>query len=220
MQGSAYRYFKMFQQLCGEHAFRNVTLVTTMWDQLKDEAIGFQRDQELRNDFWNIMEEKGSQITTFDGSHAQAESIILQLLGKAPVTLQLQRELVDDAQPLDNTSAGRPIATSLDHTIASATKEAEELRCQLRDATAYQETYERERLIKSRDKAEKEARMNKHKRNRLKSRVGVETQEKLKADKKAAKQKVSGKEKIALFASFLGLTVNIVFAILPFVGII
>ncbi|KAF2110482.1 P-loop containing nucleoside triphosphate hydrolase protein [Lophiotrema nucula] len=220
MQGSAYRYFKMFQSLCGEHAFKNVTLVTTMWDQLKDEAVGYSRDQELRNDFWSMMEDQGSQITTFDGSHEQAESIVLQLLGKPPVTLQLQLELVDYNRQLDHTTAGRPIAASLDNSIASAAREAEELSHQLRYATGSQQTYQRENLMRLRDKAEDDARISKHKRNRLKSRTGVEMKQKVKAEEKVKKSnRMSGKEAISMFASFLGLTVNLVFAILPLVGV-
>ncbi|KAF1993129.1 P-loop containing nucleoside triphosphate hydrolase protein [Amniculicola lignicola CBS 123094] len=132
MTGSAYRYFQMFQRLCGEHTFKNIVLVTTMWDQLTNRMVGVARDQELRNDFWSMMEEQGSQITQFDGSHDQAESIVLQLLGKQPITLQLQHELVDRGLPLDQTSAGQPLAASLEARLREATIDTE----RLNDSTA------------------------------------------------------------------------------------
>ncbi|KAF2500865.1 hypothetical protein BU16DRAFT_442914, partial [Lophium mytilinum] len=131
MQGNAYRYFKMFQRLCGEHAFQNVVLLTTMWDQLKDEAVGYERDQELRQDYWNMMEEKGSYIGMFDGSHEMAESIVLRLLGKQPVTLDIQVELVEGNQSLEETSAGKLVASSVEVKLHQATREADELEREL-----------------------------------------------------------------------------------------
>lgn len=63
MQGSALRNFQMFQKICGENALGNVILLTTMWDKLKEEMEGLDRDQELREDFWSMMEERGKAKT-------------------------------------------------------------------------------------------------------------------------------------------------------------
>ncbi|KAJ4987558.1 hypothetical protein SVAN01_07015 [Stagonosporopsis vannaccii] len=57
MSGSAVRYFEMFLRLCGEHNLENVVLLTTMWSELRDEARGLQREQELRRDYWTTMED-------------------------------------------------------------------------------------------------------------------------------------------------------------------
>jgi len=214
MTGSAGRYFRMFQDLCGEEAFKNVILVTTMWDQLKDESVGYRRDQELRNNFWNLMEEKGSQITTFDGSHEQAEGLVLQLLGKPPITLQLQRELVDDDQVLENTSAGRLVAAHLDATIRDSERQLN----RIGHPSFTGRGQGNEAHWSRRRQAEAEVHSHRQKRGKLKTRVGRETKRKADAIAKPPKERTTGKEKISLFASFLGLTVNLVFAILPLAG--
>jgi len=219
MTGSAYRYFQMFQRLCGEHTFKNIVLVTTMWDQLTDRMVGVARDQELRNDFWSIMEEQGSQITKFDGSRDQAESIVLQLLGKPPITLQLQHELVDRGLPLDQTSAGQPLAASLEARLREATIDTERLNGQLHHPTIQRRESETARLREERNKAENEMRQQSQKRRKLASRVGLETKRKAEARDKQAEKRFNGREKITMFASFLGLAVNFVFAILPLVGV-
>jgi hypothetical protein len=219
MTGSAYRYFQMFQRLCGEHTFKNIVLVTTMWDQLPDKLVGVARDQELRNDFWNMMEEQGSQITTFDGSQDQAESIVLQLLGKPPITLQLQHELVDSGLPLDQTAAGQPLAASFEARIREATIEEERLTGQLNHPSMQRSESEAARLRSRRDEAENEMHQQSRKRRKLASRVGVDIKSKADARDKQAEQRFSGREKITMFASFLGLAVNLVFTILPLVGV-
>ncbi|ORY02351.1 P-loop containing nucleoside triphosphate hydrolase protein [Clohesyomyces aquaticus] len=219
MTGSACRYFQMFQRLCGEHTFKNIVLVTTMWDHLKDEMVGFERDQELRNDFWSVMEEKGSQITTFDGSRDQAESIVLRLLGKPPITLQLQYELVDRGLPLDRTSAGRPLAANLEARIQEATINTERLNYQLNRPIVSRRESEEVWLRQQCDKAEAEVHEQKEKRCKLASRVGMETKRKAETRDKEPRKRFNGRETIAMFASFLGLTVNLVFTILPLVGV-
>jgi hypothetical protein len=219
MTGSAYRYFQMFQRLCGEHTFKNIVLVTTMWDQLTNRMVGVARDQELRNDFWSMMEEQGSQITKFDGSRDQAESIVLQLLGKPPITLQLQHELVDRGLPLDQTSAGQPLAASLEARLREATIDTERLNGQLHHPTIQRRESETARLREERNKAENEIRQQSQKRRKLASRVGLETKRKAEARDKQAGKRFKGREKIVMFASFLGLAVNLVFAILPLAGV-
>ena len=80
MQGTAQRYFEMFKRLCGDHNMANVVLLTTMWNQLRDEGVGLRRDQELREQFWSVMESKGSYIRRFDGSRAMAEAVVCRLM--------------------------------------------------------------------------------------------------------------------------------------------
>ena len=216
MQGSTFRYFQIFQRLCGEHAFGNVILLTTMWDQLQDEAVGYRRDQELRKDYWDMMEEKGSHIAMFDGSHEMAESIVLRLLGKPNVTLDIQRELVDGNKPLEDTSAGRLIASSTEARL----REIEELESQLTDKIHELESTDSQawNLQHERDKAKAEVAAQKRGRNRLKARVGSETKRKVESEDGAIKKRF-GRDKIGMFASLLGLGVNLVFSILPLVGV-
>ncbi|OCK99573.1 uncharacterized protein K441DRAFT_539515 [Cenococcum geophilum 1.58] len=216
MQGSAFRYFQMFQRLCGEQAFGNVILLTTMWDQLPDEAVGYRREQELRKDYWDMMEEKGSHIAIFDGSHEMAESIVLRLLGKAKVTLDIQRELVDSNKPLGDTLAGRLVASSVEARLIEIEKLENQLthRLQGLESTDSQAS----NLRRERDKAKAEVAAQKQGRNRLKARVGSETKRKVENEDGTTVKKRFDRDKIGMFAALLGLGVNLVFAILPFVG--
>ncbi|KAI3317399.1 hypothetical protein HD806DRAFT_550471 [Xylariaceae sp. AK1471] len=67
VQGSTLSSMVLFQELCGDHAFKNVILLTTFWDLQDDKSIGARRQQELRDDFWSEMISKGSQVRQFDG---------------------------------------------------------------------------------------------------------------------------------------------------------
>lgn len=53
MSGSPHRNLRMFGQLCGDQASRNVILITTMWDNIEVE-VGLRREKELREKFWKV----------------------------------------------------------------------------------------------------------------------------------------------------------------------
>jgi hypothetical protein len=107
MAGSARRQLKMFRRLCGKDAQRNVLLVTTMWDRVHpDEGSG--REEQLRTDqsFWAGMIQRGSRILRHTGDEDSALKIVRALLPQDKVTLQIQRELVDEGKTLADTAAG------------------------------------------------------------------------------------------------------------------
>lgn len=115
MQGTSRRNFDMFQKICGSEALSNVVLLTTMWDKLPSEVEGLNRDQELRENWWSLMDDNGSYIIRFDGSRAMAEAIVALLLTKPPVVLDIQRELHDQGMSLDETAAGRVMLPYIDN---------------------------------------------------------------------------------------------------------
>ncbi|KAG6327432.1 hypothetical protein ID866_11657 [Astraeus odoratus] len=51
MSGAPLRDFHTFKGLCRNGAISQVTLVTTMWDEVEEET-GKERLEELRNDYW------------------------------------------------------------------------------------------------------------------------------------------------------------------------
>jgi myosin heavy subunit len=115
MQGSARRNLIMFQQLCGSDALKKVILVTTMWDRVSA-AEGAQREKELIDTpkFWGNMVEKGSFYRRHDNTRNSAMDIVHRLANhNAPVTTDLQRQLVDQQCRLDQTSAGRELQSEL-----------------------------------------------------------------------------------------------------------
>ncbi|KAG6327795.1 hypothetical protein ID866_11294 [Astraeus odoratus] len=51
MSGAPLRDFRTFKRLCWNGAISQVTLVTTMWDEVEEE-MGKERLEELRNGYW------------------------------------------------------------------------------------------------------------------------------------------------------------------------
>ncbi|KAI6141058.1 hypothetical protein BKA82DRAFT_1005953 [Pisolithus tinctorius] len=109
------RNYKIFKELCGKDNCKNVILVTTMWDEVREE-VGSEREQELQSDFWRAMISLGSTTRRFEGTTESARDIINSVSILQPAEhrpLQIQREMVDKHLPLDRTSAGRTIIDRL-----------------------------------------------------------------------------------------------------------
>ena len=104
-QGSSRNTLEIFNKICGEKALKNVVLATTRWDDI-DEAIGAERERELRENFWAYMLGKGSTMNRFHGDRSSAIVIASQLLNKRSIILDLQREIVDQGKSLNETAAG------------------------------------------------------------------------------------------------------------------
>ena len=107
--GTPLRNLNMFKELCGRDNFKNVALVTTMWDQVS-ENVGLQREQELKKDFWKEMIRLGSTTHRFHLTEESAWDIIntiIMSLPAAPHPLQIQREMVDHKKPLHRSSSGK-----------------------------------------------------------------------------------------------------------------
>jgi hypothetical protein len=129
MKGSALRRLDLFKKLIGEEALANVVLVTTMWGKVvtpEDIEEANNRDSELREEYWGGMLRKGASATRFDGTTESAQGIVSQLLGKEPVVLKVQKQLVDKKMALNQTLAGAFLAPTV-------SDEAEQLRRRLKE---------------------------------------------------------------------------------------
>ena len=105
--GSAVKYRKMFQNLCGNEALKNVILVTTMWDEVGEEE-GRYCETELftKSEYWKTMLDLGCRTSRFYNNTESARDIISQFQD-ARCTVLLQREMVDLRLELVETSVGR-----------------------------------------------------------------------------------------------------------------
>ena len=108
MGGSAIKHLKMFHNLCGVEALKNVVLVTTIWDQAYEE----EGDNQLTTIFWKTMIELGCRTPRFENYTESALDIVPQFQD-ARFTALLQRELVDLHLQLTETSAGRTLFSFL-----------------------------------------------------------------------------------------------------------
>lgn len=117
MAGTPLRNLHMFERLCGVDALQNVMLVTTMWEDVHDKAIGIAHEEELKAKYWNSMLNVGSRILRFEYTRQSAWTIIDQFTGIRRVPLQLQVELVDEGKSLAQTAAGSALYQWLESII-------------------------------------------------------------------------------------------------------
>jgi hypothetical protein len=118
MMGSSLRNLKMFRELCGPEAFKNVLLVTTGWtDAIKadeyDKAVAYEK--ELKDDprYFAPLIAKGATMARFEDIRDSALSLIKRLVGFDEVTLKLQKELILENKPLSESSAGAVVNEEL-----------------------------------------------------------------------------------------------------------
>ncbi|KAJ4352431.1 uncharacterized protein N0V89_007779 [Didymosphaeria variabile] len=111
--GASIKTFEICKKICGIDALKNVILATTRWDGLND-ALGSDREHQLREEFWAYMLGHGSKMSRFHGDRGSAVSLLSQLLSSEPVVLELQRELVQEGKTLDQTTAGAYVEHNLD----------------------------------------------------------------------------------------------------------
>lgn len=106
MTNSLMRNLNMFDKLCGRDALPNVIFVTTQWDQLEqDDETGITNERDLRNKYWKLFLDKGSQMLRFENTVSSAWNIV-NALPMNPRPLKIQKEMVDQKKPLAETSAG------------------------------------------------------------------------------------------------------------------
>ncbi|KAL4065613.1 P-loop containing nucleoside triphosphate hydrolase protein [Scleroderma yunnanense] len=113
--GTPLRNLNMFKELCGKDNFKNVVLVTTMWDEVLED-VGLQREKELQDDFWRAMLRLGSATHRFHLTEESAWEIINTISVSLPEErrpLLIQQEMVDENKPLHRTSAGKTVLRSI-----------------------------------------------------------------------------------------------------------
>ena len=117
MGGSPLKHLKMFQNLCGTEALKNVVLVTTMWD-LVGEEDGYNRENELTANYWKTMIDLGCHTSRFYNNTKSALDIVSQFQD-ARCTVLLQKKMVDLHLELadSETSSGRILFSFLDDFI-------------------------------------------------------------------------------------------------------
>ena len=175
----------IFKEICGAKALENVVLVKTRWDSV-DEAIGAKRERELRADFWAYMVSHGSAMTRFHGDRNSAIAIVSQLLNKPSVIFDIQREMVDEKKPLNETKAGSLVNDSiagLKKIVEAQLKELESLHYSLKEndrkTKKVQKDLELERRRLQTATEEQE---------RLKRKIGNAMSEKIEVEKKNRKR--------------------------------
>lgn len=109
----------MFRQLCGDTTLKNVIIVTNMWGEV-EKQIGDARESELagKDKFFKPALDKGAVIFRHGNTRDSALNILRQIIQNHPVTLQIQREMVDEKREISQTVA----ADELNREITLQTK--------------------------------------------------------------------------------------------------
>lgn len=113
MEGSALLNFRAFQRLCGEDNFEHIVLCITFWDTV-EEATGVAREKELceNPDFWAKMIGQGSRVVQIR-DYAQSKDVLMQMSRKSTVTLEIQKEMVEERRSLDETAVGKAMPVQM-----------------------------------------------------------------------------------------------------------
>ncbi|KAM0543977.1 hypothetical protein ACHAPJ_012072 [Fusarium lateritium] len=105
----------LLRKIVGDDALTNVVLVTTMWNILRreDRQRALQREQQLIDNFWSPMIDRGAYVAQFNGTPQSAYPLIHQLADQQSVVLDIQREIVDQDRSILETATGATLAQKL-----------------------------------------------------------------------------------------------------------
>ena len=121
MSGTSRLNLSMFQKLCGQHSYENITLCTTFWDSV-NHSVGESRESQLftRDDFWGNMIQRGAKTERIhDYSDLVSRRVLQRFADKGEVVLTVQKEMVDNNKPLEQTAASQVVNTELDRALES-----------------------------------------------------------------------------------------------------
>ncbi|KAI6132390.1 P-loop containing nucleoside triphosphate hydrolase protein, partial [Pisolithus croceorrhizus] len=132
MTGTSRRNFRLFRELCGKDAFKNILIVTNMGKDDELEACN-ERERELATDdkYYKPMLDGGARMVRHNGTPDSAKAIISQLINKGEVTLVGQREIVDEHKEFSGTTVGKELTRVLKEQAEEYDTELRELRAGL-----------------------------------------------------------------------------------------
>lgn len=188
VEGSALRNLKMFRELCGLDALKNITLATTFWSDV-DNLVGKTREDELasKQAFWGAMLQRGSRMARFVDLASGLE-ILRDIIGLPPQPLKIQREMVDDDKELVDTGAGQVVNEELIRLEKQHKRDISRLKMEMDEAMDSKDAEYQEILREHEKKLEE--RMSKVQRQ----------QEQLKADRRAEARKMQSEFEDAIYA--------------------
>jgi hypothetical protein len=118
MTNTRLRNLDTFKKICGSSAYRSVGLVTTHWDEIQSPETGIRKEDELCEDYWKVLTEKGAKIGRFENTCSSAWKIIDSLSLERRL-LQIQNEMGVKKRPLSKTKAGQALYSWLDRASQS-----------------------------------------------------------------------------------------------------
>jgi hypothetical protein len=158
--GAGMKNLRMFRKLCGEQGLGSVVLATTMWS-LCPAADASRREDQLvhQNDLWKFLVGRGARVFRQDDGAVSGQKIIDHLIKRAqPVTLDIQREMVDQGLKLADTGAGREVQEELERLKEKHDKEMREIRQEMEEAIREKDEERQEELREYRTQVDRQMR--------------------------------------------------------------
>lgn len=128
MIGAPSKNLRLFSELCGNDAAKNVVLATTMWNPVKTE-VEERREAELRAEYWKELVDNGCKIARFENTLESAREVIGQIAENKPHPLLIQKEIVE-LRRLSETRAGSTLCSILQKSLADQQEAIRTLRDQ------------------------------------------------------------------------------------------
>jgi hypothetical protein len=128
MGGSAAKNLQLLRELCGKTFLSRLTLVTTMWDLVR-ESVGARRERDLMANFWKDLIDNGAHHRRYDGTKSgehgalQVIEMYLSDTSQQTETASIQQQA---AWPLRETDAGRFQLRNLHQKVNQYTSRLEE----------------------------------------------------------------------------------------------
>jgi hypothetical protein len=131
--GVSKRNFGMFRKLCGDSTLKNVLIVTNMWGGVNQD-VGKTRETELANEdiFFKCALDNKAKLLRHDNTLDSARSILRHIIGNHPMSLRIQRELVEECKYISQTASAEEINHELLEQAHRHHQEVVELRQDIR----------------------------------------------------------------------------------------
>lgn len=136
MSGMSRRTFKILRELCGKETLSNVLIVTNMWsDPPSPRELQNEKQLEESPKFFQPAIQAGARMVRRPHKDTRsAHDIIRLLLDKPPVTMKIQRQIVDNGEGFYTTDAARVLGEELAEAEQRHLQEIAEVREELRKA--------------------------------------------------------------------------------------
>lgn len=135
MGGISTRNLRMFRELCGDSSLKNVVVVTNMWELL-DHHVGEEREAELatRDSFFRPVLQRGAQLARHHNTKDSGFDILRRIINNTPMSLRIQRELIDEKIDITKTAAGAELNRALLQQIMKHRAEIKQIQYEMREA--------------------------------------------------------------------------------------
>jgi hypothetical protein len=194
LRGTAYRGLRALKAMCGDQNLRDVVIATTMWDKVAPEYVSqaFARHEELRKRIHRDMGDHGGRMVALTAGSSDAIGVVEQIIRQeARMTLAFQRQLVEEDRPLHETDVGR-ILFDIPHNGCSeheeAFREVQETMLKSVQTQTEGKTCDRKSVLSQISTELNAGSDGRERMQRNLSKIRVEWEQKLKADREALEQ--------------------------------